>query len=272
LARGLRYIWRMSYENIQFDIQGGIARLALNRPHAANALDMAMGRELMDAVTRCDSDDSVRAVLLSAHGKMFSGGGDLASFSEFGNDVLRALKELTGYLHVAVSRLMRMRAPVVVAVNGVAAGGGMSLALAGDYVLAAESARFTMAYTKAGLVPDCGASHVLPRIVGLRRTQELIFTNRVLNAREAEAWGLVTRVVPDAELMVEAEKIVKQLAEGPTAAYGGVKRLLASTQSTSLETQLELESREIANASLTEDGKEGLAAFLGKRAPKFTGR
>lgn len=262
----------MSYENIQFDVRDGIARLTLNRPNAANALDMTLGRELMDAVTRSDADDSVRAVLLSANGKMFSGGGDLASFSAFGDDVQRALKELTGYLNVAVSRLMRMRAPVVVAVNGVAAGGGMSLALAGDYVLAAESARFTMAYTKAGLVPDCGATHVLPRLIGLRRAQELIFTNRVLSAREAEAWGLITRVVPDADLTVEAEKIVKQLAEGPTGAYGGVKRLLASTHTSSLETQIELESREIGQCSLSADGKEGMAAFLGKRPPQFTGR
>ncbi len=261
----------MSYENILFDIRDGVARLTLNRPTAANALNIAMGRELMDAATRCDTDASVRAVLLSANGKMFSGGGDLASFSAYGDDVSRALKELTGYLNLAISRLMRMRAPLVVAVNGVAAGAGMSIALVGDYVLAAESARFTMAYTKAGLVPDCGGSHVLPRLIGLRRTQDLIFTNRVLSAREAESWGLISRVVPDAELTEEADKVVKQLAEGPTAAYGGVKRLLAGTQVTSLETQMELESREIAQASLTQDGKEGLAAFLAKRPAKFTG-
>jgi len=270
----VRYTSGMSraFETLLFDVREGVAHLTLNRPTAANAIDMAMGRELMDAVTRCDSDTSVRAVLLSATGKMFSGGGDLAAFSNYGDDVLRALKELTGYLHIAVSRLMRMRAPVVVAVNGVAAGAGMSLAMAGDYVLAAESARFTMAYTKAGLSPDGGATHVLPRLVGLRRTQELMLLNRVLSAREAEAWGLVSRVVPDAELQAEAEKIVKQLAEGPTVAFGGVKRLLAGTSTTALEAQLELESREIAVASQTEDGKEGMAAFLGKRPPRFTGR
>ncbi len=262
----------MSYETLLFAIEDGVARLTLNRPNAANAIDMTMGRELMDAATRCDSDPNVRAVLISANGKMFSGGGDLAAFARYGDEIGRSLKELTGYLHVAVSRFMRMRAPVVVAVNGVTAGGGMGLALAGDFVIAAESARFTMAYTRAGLVPDGGATHVLPRLIGLRRTQELIFTNRVLSAREAEAWGLVSRVVPDADLTVEAEKVVKMLVEGPTAAYGAVKRLLVATQTTSLEAQLELESREIADASRTEDGKEGIAAFLAKRAPQFTGR
>jgi 2-(1,2-epoxy-1,2-dihydrophenyl)acetyl-CoA isomerase len=260
-----------AYETLLFDIQKGVATIGLNRPSDANALNVTLGRELMEVVTRIDANAEVRAVLITATGKMFSGGGDLASFSKFGDDVLRALKLLTGYLNIAVSRLMRMNAPVVVAVNGVAAGGGMSIACAGDIVLAAESARFTMAYTKAGLVPDCGATHVLPRLIGLRRTQELMLTNRVLNAREAEAWGLVTRVVPDAHLLDEAVTLAEKLAEGPTSAFGGVKRLLMSSWTTAAEAQMELESREIAVASMTIDGKEGMAAFLGKRPPKFIG-
>lgn len=262
----------MSYETIQFEVRDSVAYLTLNRPSAANAINMTMGRELMDAATRADSDAHVRALLLTANGKMFSGGGDLAAFSAYGDDLQRALRELTAYLHVAVSRLIRLRAPVVVAVNGVAAGAGMSLALAGDYVFAAESARFTMAYTKAALVPDGGATHVLPRLVGLRKTQDLMLTNRVLSAKEALDWGLVSKVVPDAELSAEAEKLVKQLAEGPTLAFAGVKRLLASTATTSLETQLELESREIGFASQSADGKEGMAAFLGKRPPTYLGQ
>lgn len=261
-----------AYETLLFDIQRGVATIGFNRPADANALNMTLGRELMEVVTRIDASPEVRAVLITATGKMFSGGGDLTSFSKFGDDVVRALKQLTGYLNIAISRLMRMNAPVVVAVNGVAAGGGMSLACAGDIVLAAESARFTMAYTKAGLVPDCGATVLLPRLIGLRRTQELMLTNRVLTAREAEAWGLVTRVVPDAQLLDEAVAMADKLAEGPTAAFGGVKRLLMSTMVTAPEAQMELESREIAAASVSVDGKEGMAAFLGKRAPKFVGR
>jgi len=261
-----------SYESIQYEVRDAVAYLTLNRPTAANAINMTMGRELMDAVTRADADTTVRALLLTAQGKMFSGGGDLASFAAYGDDVHRALRELTAYLHVAVARLMRLEVPVVVAVNGVAAGAGMSLALAGDYVIAAESARFTMAYTKAALVPDGGATHVLPRLIGLRKTQDLMLTNRVLSAKEADSWGLVSRVVPDSELAAEAEKMVKQLAEGPTLAFAGVKRLLASTATTSLETQLEQESREIGFASQTVDGKEGMAAFLGKRPAKYLGK
>ena len=259
------------YETLGYEVEAGVATLTLNRPQAANAIDMTLGRELMDAVTRSDADASVRAVLLTGQGKMFSGGGDLASFAKYGDDVGRALRELTGYLHVSVSRLLRHRAPVVVAVNGVAAGGGMSLALAGDLVLAAESARFTMAYTKAGLVPDGGATHVLTRLVGLRRAQELIFTNRLLSAQEALSWGLITRVVPDAELAGEAHKLARTLAEGPTRAFASVKRLLVSSSTESPEAQMELESQAIARAAEESDGKEGIGAFLAKRAPVFKG-
>ena len=147
----------------------------------------------------------------------------------------------------------------------------MSLALAGDLVLAAESARFTMAYTKAGLVPDGGATHVLTRLVGLRRAQELIFTNRLLSAQEALSWGLITRVVPDAELAGEAHKLARTLAEGPTRAFASVKRLLVSSSTESPEAQMELESQAIARAAEESDGKEGIGAFLAKRAPVFKG-
>ena len=260
-----------NFDTLGYQVESGVATITLNRPQAANAIDMTLGRELMLAVTRSDADPSVRAVLLTANGKMFSGGGDLASFAKYGDDVGRALRELTGYLHLAVSRLLRHKAPVVVAVNGVAAGGGMSLALAGDLVLAAESARFTMAHTRAGLVPDGGSTHVLPRLVGLRRAQELIFTNRVLSAQEALEWGLVTRVVADAELAAEGLKLARTLAEGPTRAFAGAKRLLVSSGTESPEAQMELESQGIARAAEEADGKEGIAAFLAKRPPAFKG-
>jgi 2-(1,2-epoxy-1,2-dihydrophenyl)acetyl-CoA isomerase len=263
---------RAEYETLRYEVQAGVATITLNRPHAANAIDMTLGRELMDAVTRSDADPSVRALLLTANGKMFSGGGDLASFANYGDDVGRALRELTGYLHLSVARLLRHKAPVVVAVNGVAAGGGMSLALAGDLVLAAQSARFTMAYTKAGLVPDGGSTHVLTRLVGLRRAQELIFTNRLLNAEEALSWGLITRVVPDCELAAQALELARSLAQGPTRAFAGVKRLLVSSSTESPEAQMELESQAIARAAEEADGKEGIAAFLAKRTPAFKGQ
>jgi 2-(1,2-epoxy-1,2-dihydrophenyl)acetyl-CoA isomerase len=263
---------KSGYETLLYEVHEGIAKLTLHRPEAANAIDMTLGRELMDAVTRADADASVRALLLTGSGKMFSGGGDLSAFAQYGADTGRALRELTGYLHIAVARLLRMRAPVVVAVNGVAAGGGMSLALAGDLVLAGESARFTMAYTKAGLSPDGGSSYVLPRLVGLRRAQELLFTNRVLSAKEAQDWGLVTRVVPDADLATEAQKLAHACAHGPTRAFAQVKRLLVSSGTESPEAQMELESHAIASAAESADGQEGIHAFLAKRPANFRGQ
>jgi 2-(1,2-epoxy-1,2-dihydrophenyl)acetyl-CoA isomerase len=176
-----------------------------------------------------------------------------------------------GVDQLAVARLVRLPVPVVVAVQGVAAGAGVSIACAGDLVLAGESARFTLAYTKAGLVPDGGASYLLPRLVGMRRAQELIFTNRMLSASEAREIGLITRVVPDAELARESEELARTLAQGRTAAFAATKRLLASSTVSSIETQMEAESREIARAAASEDGREGMAAFREKRVPRYKG-
>ena len=174
-------------------------------------------------------------------------------------------------LHMAISRFVRMDAPLVVAVNGAAGGGGMSFVLAADLVLAAESAKFTMAYTKAGLSPDGGSTYFLPRIVGVRRALELALTNRVLTAREAQEWGLVTRVVPDAALGADAAALAVQLAAGATRAYGAAKRLLHHSFAESLETQMELEAQAIAERARGADAREGMAAFIAKRAPRFEG-
>lgn len=261
----------MTYENLLFAVEDGVATITLNRPDAANAINLDLGRELMHAAIACDEGDAIRAVLLTGAGKMFSAGGDLRSFAGLGDGLPAGLKELTTYLHAASSRLARMRAPLVVAVNGAAAGAGFSIAVSGDLVLAAESAKFTMAYTAAGLSPDGSSSWFLPRLIGVRKTQELMLTNRRLSAGEALDWGLVTKVVPDNALAAEAGALAKQLASGPTRAYGVVKSLLATSLQESLETQLELESRGIAAMSGTPDGREGIQAFLEKRAPKFSG-
>jgi 2-(1,2-epoxy-1,2-dihydrophenyl)acetyl-CoA isomerase len=262
----------VKFDNLLFDLSDHVARITLNRPEAANGIDLALGRDLMRAAIRCDEDPDVRAVLLTGAGKMFCAGGDLKSFASFGDDLPAALKELTAYLHAATSRLARMDAPLIVAVNGAAAGAGMSLAVAGDLVVAAASAKFTMAYTAAGLSPDGSSTHYLPRLIGLRRTQELMFTNRRLSAGEALEWGLVNRVVPDEALLDEAGALAAQLAQGPTRAYGSVKTLLEASFSGTLETQMELEARAIAAMAGTPDGKEGIQAFLEKRRPAFSGR
>jgi 2-(1,2-epoxy-1,2-dihydrophenyl)acetyl-CoA isomerase len=164
-----------------------------------------------------------------------------------------------------------MNAPVVAAVNGVAAGAGMSLVCAADLAIAAESAKFTMAYTRAGLAPDGSSTFFLPRLVGVRRAVELMLTSRMLSAQEALEWGIVSRVVPDAQLPAEAAALASELAAGPTGAFGTVKKLVLASAAASLETQMELEARGIADAGRSADGREGIAAFLEKRAPKFRG-
>lgn len=258
--------------DILLEIDGPVATLTLNRPTAANALTLPMCRELMQAAIRCDEDPAVRAIVLTGAGRLFCAGGDLQSFAELGDGIGAGLKEMTAYLHAAISRLARGEAPVVVAVNGAAAGAGMSLAAAGDLVIACESAKFTMAYTAAGLSPDGSSTWFLPRLIGLRRTQELMLTNRRLSADEALAWGLVNRVVPDGEAGKQAGELARQLAEGPTGAFGVVKKLLVAAFDEGLETQMEHEAAGIASCAGTADGQEGIRAFLEKRPAAFRGR
>jgi 2-(1,2-epoxy-1,2-dihydrophenyl)acetyl-CoA isomerase len=249
-----------------------VATLTLNRPEAYNAFNLAFGREIFQAVLEADDDPQVRCLLVTGAGKAFCAGGDVREFVEHLPRIGSHTKELTTYLHGAVSRLCRTDKPVIVAVNGVAAGGGLSLVLAADLVLAAESARFTMAYSKIAATPDGSSSYFLPRLVGLRRAMELYFTNRTLSAREALEWGLVTRVVPDAELRPAAEALARELAQGPTRAFGAAKRLFHQATWESLETQMELEAQAIAASGRTEDFREGVTAFANKKTPSFRGR
>jgi len=262
----------MNYETLRFEVKNQVAHITLNRPDNANALNRQMGLDLFDVSIRCDEDPAVRAVLLSAAGPLFAAGGDLKAFQAMGDALGQGVKELTTYFHAMISRFTRMDAPLIVAVNGMAAGAGFSLAIAGDFVVAAQSAKFVMAYTAAGLTPDGSSSYFLPRLIGLRRAQELMLTNRRLSAQEALDWGLVNRVVADQELMTEATALAEQLANGPTQAFGGVKKLLADTYAHTLESQMELEARWIADVSAGQDGREGVAAFIEKRKPNFQGR
>ena len=262
----------MTYKTLRFATDDGLARITLSRPDHANALDLTMMRELMEVAIACDEDPSVRAALVDSEGRLFCAGGDLAEFARAGDALPKLLKEATVYLHAAISRLARMRAPVVAAVQGHAAGAGFSLAMACDLVLAASSAKFTMAYTRAGLVPDGASTYFLPRAIGRRRTLELMITNRTLSAAEALEWGLVTRVVDDEKLADEANKLAREIAQGPTGSFGSVKRIVLSSESETLESQMELEARAIADAARSADGQEGIRAFLAKKPPRFSGR
>ena len=178
-------------------VERSIATLMLDRPAVGNTIDMALARALIDAAVRCDEDKAIRCIVLTGRGRLFCGGGDVSAFAEAGDDISAFLRELAGALHEAISRLMRMKKPLVVLVNGPAAGAGLSLALAGDITLAAKSAHFTAAYGALGLTPDGGMTWSLPRLVGYRRAQEIILSNRRVSAEEAAAIGLVTRVVAD---------------------------------------------------------------------------
>jgi 2-(1,2-epoxy-1,2-dihydrophenyl)acetyl-CoA isomerase len=262
----------MEYDNVTLEVRDSVAHIVLDRPTSANSITLELARDLMDAALRCDEDPAVRAVVLRGAGKMFCGGGDLKTFATRGDDLPRYLKEVTTYLHAAISRLTRMDAPIIAAVHGAAGGAGMSLACAADFVLAADTAKFTMAYTRAGLVPDGSSTYFLARIVGLRRALELALTNRVLTAAEAESLGIVTRVVAEAGLLPAASALAAELASGATRALGATKRLLHAGWTGTLETQMELETRAIADVARTHDAREGIAAFVARRPPRFAGR
>ncbi|MCV7354012.1 enoyl-CoA hydratase/isomerase family protein [Mycolicibacterium fluoranthenivorans] len=256
------------FETLKFAQSGPVTSIVLNRPDAANGMNDAMTRELAVAASLCDTE-ATKVVTLTGAGRFFCAGGDLKSMAA-APDPGVFVKGIADDLHRAMSTFARMDAVLITAVNGVAAGAGFSLGVSGDLVLAAESASFTMAYTKAGLSPDGGASYVLPRLVGLRRAQDLMITNRVLKASEALAWGLVTEVVPDAELPQWLEALAAKVAAGARGSNSAVKKLLLSTYSAGYEAQLEHEARHIAGNASSADGKEGIAAFLGKRAPEFS--
>ena len=264
----------MEFETLIYDVDPAthVATITLNRPAQFNALNLTMAHELCRATISADEDPGVRCVVLTGKGKAFFAGGDLSTFEAAGDARGALIKEMTTYFHAAISRLSRMDAPVIAKINGVAAGAGFSTMLACDLAISVASAKFTMAYTRAGLTPDGSSTWFLPRTVGLRRAQELTLTNRTLTADEALDWGLLTRVVADDALDAVVATLAASLASGPTKTLGGAKRLLRESADQGLESQMELETRAIAAASLTVDGREGVAAFLGKRAAAFEGR
>ncbi|ANK81308.1 MAG: enoyl-CoA hydratase [Rhizobiales bacterium NRL2] len=261
----------MSYEHMTMDVSDGVALCRFNRPDAANAMHLALTEELLDIAIRCDEDPAIRAVVFTGAGKMFSAGGDIAFFQKEGDDLPAMAKKMTVFLHAAISRLHRMDPPVICAVNGTAAGAGFSFAIQGDLVLAGEGAKFTMAYTRLGVSPDGSGTYFLPRRVGTKRALDLILTNRLLSAEEAREWGLVDYVHPDDALLDEAMKLAATLAKGPTATYGRVKHLIHDSLNETLESQMERETRGIAESMRSADGREGIEAFLAKRPAKFGG-
>ena len=185
----------MEYKTIIFEIRDNIAFIKLNRPDHYNSLNELMAKELLEISYECDTNKSVRCVILTGQGeKAFCSGGDLKSFHEQGDNVSRHLKEVTHFLHGAITRFSRMNAPLIVSVNGVAAGAGLSFVGFADIAVCSEKASFVSAYSKAGLTPDGSSSYFLPRIIGSRRYLELVMTNKILSSEEALQWGLINRI------------------------------------------------------------------------------
>ena len=260
----------MSAPAVQVETRGGVALVILNRPESGNALNLRVAMDLLAAAMTCARNAAVRAVVLSGAGRHFCFGGDLRAFgtrAPGGDDYIR---ELTTYLHAAISQFMRMDAPVIAAVNGTAAGAGVGLVAMADLALCAGSAKFNLAYTQAGLTPDAGNTFLLPRTLGFKRTMELLLLNRALSAAEALEWGLVNEVAPDEQLVPRALEIAEKLAQGASGAFGATKRLIAHSLGP-LESQMVLESETIARHAVGAEGREGVSAFLEKRKPRFPG-
>jgi 2-(1,2-epoxy-1,2-dihydrophenyl)acetyl-CoA isomerase len=262
----------MSSDTLIFERRDGVAYVTLNRPDRLNALDANLIAQLTAAARTIETDAAVRAVLLRAAGRAFCAGADLMRGGVLEGGAAGG-GSLRDQFNPMISAWCGLRVPVVVAVGGVAAGAGASLALVGDLVLAARSASFLQLFApKLGLMPDLGSTFHLPRMIGTARAKGLALLGEELKAADAAAWGLIWACVEDTALEAEAEALVRRLAQGPTLAYSRIKATFGVELPGTLEEQLALEARAQAALADSEDFAEGLAAFRGKRAPQFKGR
>jgi 2-(1,2-epoxy-1,2-dihydrophenyl)acetyl-CoA isomerase len=250
----------------------GLANIILNQPERGNPIDGEFCREFGLCIAELSERDDVRAVLLSARGRLFSVGGDLTSLVKQGDALPRTIKAWTADLHAAIARMVRMRAPVVAAVHGNVAGGSVSLMAAADLVVMAETARISAAFSRIGFSPDSGSTTTVTRRIGVARARRFFLLSETLDARTALSLGLADFVVAENVVQSEATRIAKELAAGPTEAFGAIKRLFYQAPDRSLESQLEDEAQTLAAISRTEDAREGVRAFVEKRKPIFAGK
>ncbi|MEO6954332.1 MAG: enoyl-CoA hydratase-related protein [Polyangia bacterium] len=244
----------------------GLLQVTLDRPDSANAIDATMALELADLGRRCEADASIRAVVLTGSGtRFFCAGGDIGSFVSAGDALAPMLRELTMHLHAALSSFARMNAVLITAINGAAAGGGLGLAIAGDLCIAARSASFKSAYTAIGLSPDASTSFWLPKLVGVRRAQQMVLTNVTVDSARALEWGLVTEVVEDAQLVSRARALAVGIGALPGPSVAASRRLLLeSMEGASLTEQLDREGRSISQLALTPEARTQIDRFLSK--------
>jgi len=261
----------VAYETILYAVADGVATITLNRPSKLNAFNDAMIGETLDALRAAGRDAAARCIVLTGAGRAFSSGQDLAASQERTDGASIAEHLRHGY-HRLVRQMVTLEKPIVGAINGIAAGAGCGVALAADIRIAADSAAFMLAFSRIGLIPDSGVNWFLPRIIGYSRAYEMAVTAERMPATTALEWGLVSRIVPAEQLPEIAAATARHLAEGPTLAFGLTKRAMQRAWGMSLDEALEYEAylQEVAGRSA--DNREGIAAFLEKRPPQFTGR
>lgn len=252
------------------DLRDGVATITLNRPDAGNSIDEAFGVAFAAVIDRLVAQESLRAVLLTGSGSKFCVGGDIAEMLQT-TDLPAQMEAGIPRLHAAVARLAELPCPVVTAVNGPVGGGGIGLALCGDIVLAAQSMKLRGGYSAIGLSPDLGASWQLARRAGVAQAKRILFLNEPVDAEECLALGLVDAVYPDERLVEEARTLAARLAVGATASFGRIKQLVDGAGTRSLQEQLALEARYMIGSAGSQDGREGVRAFMEKRSPAFRG-
>jgi 2-(1,2-epoxy-1,2-dihydrophenyl)acetyl-CoA isomerase len=262
----------VSYENIQFEIEAGVAKLTLNRPDKLNSFTQAMHLEVREALQQLRADKSVRVLVLTGAGRGFCAGQDLGDRAVApGGAAVDLGESVEKFYAPLVLALRELPMPVICAVNGVAAGAGANLALACDIVLAAKSASFIEAFCKLGLIPDTGGTWHLPRLIGHARATGLAMLGEKLSAERAEQWGLIWKAVPDEELMNEAMAMARHFASAPTKGLAFTKHALQASYGNTLADQLKLEGEMMRELGYSHDYREGVDAFINKRAPNFKG-
>lgn len=262
----------MSYETFELTIKDGLARLTLNQPDLGNPFNPAACREFVEVANQLGARRDVRAVLLSGRGRYFSVGGDLSMFSGKPDDIAGTVLRQTAQLHMGMARLMRLDAPIVACVHGAAMGGAMAVVANCDLVYAARSAKIGAAYAHIGFTCDLGATFGLASRMGIARARRFLLLGETLDAEAAQRAGLVDEVFDDHALVAEAEQMALRLSRGPTRAYGAIRRLMARSLATPFESQLEDEAQALARVAALHDAREGIAAFVDKRKPQFTGQ